>query len=443
MLRYVDGNVEGVDRFLNTAGEYEDLALSVPWLNAFMKDHPRVPIRISYVHDRSFGEKAMLTFTADMKARGRDDLVERVKGAQSQIVLLMVGMTYAESYWLVFPDKHMMLWRYIGPSGLLKWSPTDFPPGQCAKYKANFGGCSGREVTPDGTPAAKHTPRDAECMTAYRAAHPAEARPANGAPLSCHTARDRAGFIDHTGKLVIPLCFDKAGDFSEGLARFERDGNWGYIDMTGSVVIEPKFPWAEEFSEGLAHVQISGESLGYDGKWGFIDKTGKLVINPDYNGTFGGKSNVGSDDAESSFHEGLAEVEVNGKKGFINKTGKLLMPRLPVPSIPSWKGWLVGESKSGNDGWGYIDTTGKWVIPPQFEWGSPFHERLAPVNRIHDCGYIDTNGAYAFASPSFTWRKDCGTVCDFVDGCSHDGKLATSTGSLIARERWLLSRNSI
>jgi hypothetical protein len=31
------------------------------------------------------------------------------------------------------------------------------------------------------------------------------------------------------------------GDFSEGLARFERDGNWGYIDRTGKYVWTPTF----------------------------------------------------------------------------------------------------------------------------------------------------------------------------------------------------------
>ncbi len=89
---------------------------------------------------------------------------------------------------------------------------------------------------------------------------------------------NRGGFIDQTGKIRIPLCFDDVGDFSEGLARFERDGVWGYLDESGNVVIEPQFPWAEDFSEGLAKVQITGTVLGYDGKWGFIDKTGKIVI---------------------------------------------------------------------------------------------------------------------------------------------------------------------
>jgi len=278
VLQYAHGEVEGVEEFLKTAGKYEDLVLSVPWLSEYIKENPRVPVRISYVHNQSFGDKAMRTFAADMKARGREDLTEKVRAQQSQIALLIVGMTYFETYWLVFPDKHMMLWRYGGTSGLLKWTPQDFPASECATYAKNYGGCSGREVRPDGTLAPEHEPLDQVCMAA---SHTTSTRSClSGDELFPVMNHDRAGFIDRTGKVIIPLCFDKVGAFSEGLARFERDKSWGYIDTQGSVIIEPRFPWAQEFHEGLARVQVTGQPLGYDGRWGFIDKAGKVVIAP-------------------------------------------------------------------------------------------------------------------------------------------------------------------
>ena len=159
VLRYANGKVEGVDEFLQSADKYEKLALSVPWLNKYIHDDPRLAFRISYVHNQSFGDKAMRVFTADMKLRGREDLIEQVKAQQAEIALLIVGNTYSESYWLLFPDKHMMLWRYGGPSGLLKWTRNEFDKGQCSEYKNNYGGCSGRVVTPDGTLAAAHAHR--------------------------------------------------------------------------------------------------------------------------------------------------------------------------------------------------------------------------------------------------------------------------------------------
>jgi len=418
VLRYVKGNVEGVEEFLKAAGKYEDLALSVPWLNEFIKEHPKVPVRISYVHNLSFGEKALRTFAADMKARGREDLVEPVQAQQSQITLLIIGRTYAESYWLVFPDKHMMLWRYEGPTGLLKWTPADFLRGQCGTYQTNHGGCSGREITVDGTLKADRAPRDQVCMAAHRTAQMDAVAPKE--ELFPVMERDRAGFIDRTGKVIIPLCFDKVGAFSEGLARFERDGSWGYIDASGSVVIEPRFPWAQEYSEGLARVQITGESLAYNGQWGFIDKTGEVVIPPDHKGMTASMNNIGSDSLEGSFHDGLAMIEVGGKKGYIDKTGKVVIPAEFTYAYPFAEGLAAAtKSSSGDEGWGYIDITGNWVIPPQFAWASSFQEHLAPVSRGHDCGYIDPTGALVLRPEVPLAEKDCATVWgDFVDGLS-------------------------
>ena len=231
---------------------------------------------------------------------------------------------------------------------------------------------------------------------------------------------DRAGFIDSTGKLIIPLCFDKVGAFAEGLVRFERDGRWGYIDASGSVVIDPRFPWAQEFSEGLARVQVSGSALGYDARWGFIDKTGKLVISADYKSTLGGSSNIGSDPTDAAFHDGLAMIEVNGRTGFIDKTGASIIPPEFTYAEPFSDGLAAAtKSPTGNDGWGYINKTGKWEIAPQFEWASSFQEQLAPVNRHHDCGYIDPKGTLVLRLQLPPGEKDCATVWgEFAEGLS-------------------------
>lgn len=210
------------------------------------------------------------------------------------------------------------------------------------------------------------------------------------------------------------------GAFSDGLARFERDGNWGYIDSSGAVIIEPKFPWAEEFSEGLARVQISGQPLGYDGRWGFINKLGKVVISPDYKATFGGKSNIGADDAEDSFHDGLAKIEINGKTGFIDQTGKVVIPAESTYAYPFSEGLAaVTKSPTGDDGWGYIDTAGKWIIAPQFAWASSFEGHLAPVNSGRGCEYIDITGASVLKPPAPLGKTDCAEVWgDFSEGLS-------------------------
>jgi hypothetical protein len=414
ILTYDQNKVQGVREFLKSGARYEAMALSVPWLRDYLLQHPKENLYIFQVHGSSFGEHAMQTFAMDMQARGREDLIAEVRSQQPQIALLKIGA----ADWLLFPDKHMMLWRYDGPSGLFNWTPADFSPGQCGAYRSNYGGCSGREVAPDGTLAPEHGPRDQECMAEQnRATQTAGPLGTELFPVMDH---DRAGFIDQTGKVIIPLCFDKVGDFSEGLARFERDGRWGYIDTNGSVVIDPRFPWAEEFSEGLARVQVSGEPLGYNGRWGFIDKTGKVAISPTAETTFGAKNNIGSDSNDDAFHGGLAKIQVDGKTGFIDMTGEVVIPPEFTYAYPFAEGLAAAtKSRSGDDGWGYINKSGSWVIAPQFEWASSFQENLAPVNRLHDCGYIDRTAAYVLHPPRSPGEIDCATVWgDFVEGLS-------------------------
>ena len=72
----------------------------------------------------------MGVFTADMKLLGREDLIEQVKSQQAGIALLIINDTNTKSNWLLFPDKHMVLWRYAGSSRLLKWAPKDFRKGE-------------------------------------------------------------------------------------------------------------------------------------------------------------------------------------------------------------------------------------------------------------------------------------------------------------------------
>ena len=67
--------------------------------------------------------------------------------------------------------------------------------------------------------------------------------------------------------------YDDLSLFSEGYAAVCKDGKWGYIDKTGREVIPCQYDWANPFHEGLASVLPSYGS-GYD----FIDTTGREVI---------------------------------------------------------------------------------------------------------------------------------------------------------------------
>ena len=65
--------------------------------------------------------------------------------------------------------------------------------------------------------------------------------------------QDKYGYIDRSGKMVIPPQFKDAGPFSDGLARVLLGKQGGYIDKSGQLVIKgEEFEEARLFSEGLA-----------------------------------------------------------------------------------------------------------------------------------------------------------------------------------------------
>src|SRR5262250_2522337 len=82
------------------------------------------------------------------------------------------------------------------------------------------------------------------------------AQPQSATELFAVYKDGKSGFIDSTGKVVIPLQFDSANGFNEGLALVTLKGKKFFIDATGRTVFEAKFDIIRDFSEGLAAVNI-------------------------------------------------------------------------------------------------------------------------------------------------------------------------------------------
>lgn len=133
----------------------------------------------------------------------------------------------------------------------------------------------------------------------------------NAEAIIAHQGK-KVGFINSSGKWIIPPTFDNARDFAYGLAPVQINGLWGYIDIKGQIILKPSYKNALSFSkEGLAGVKNS--------KWGFIDRSGKVIIPFQYDLTAFSFSKQ-----EKGFINGLARVKLNNNWGFINEKGKLL-----------------------------------------------------------------------------------------------------------------------
>ncbi len=198
--------------------------------------------------------------------------------------------------------------------------------------------------------------------------------------------------------LFLGLSMHPALGADPKLARFNSSGGCGFEDRFGSVAIEPRYVNCGEFSEGLAAVQV-GQA------WGYIDWHGKLAIKPRFT-------------AADAFSEGLAFVELSsGTKAVIDTKGSVLFEAdyyehgrfseglAPVRPVSHWicfegealkeysgsrapKECPADQAMTADWEWGYIDRTGRLVIPPSFLMAEEFHEGLA---RERD-GFIDHSG---------------------------------------------------
>lgn len=209
-------------------------------------------------------------------------------------------------------------------------------------------------------------------------------------------------YIDAANKLIWPapsmiidrdyaqVLIDELSPYREGLACVKEKGRFGFIDKTGKIAIKPLFLSAGEFSEGLAWAETT-EGIG------FIRKDGAFAVRAQYDGA-------------GSFHGGLAAVRVGEKWGYIDKTGQVVI-KTRFDKTGGFSEGLAGfgianpGEKKGTDlldsmRWdhnfpgkcGYIDSTGKILIDAQFGEAGVFSEGLAAVRIEKLWGYIDKTG---------------------------------------------------
>src|SRR5882724_11531613 len=132
-------------------------------------------------------------------------------------------------------------------------------------------------------------------------------------------------------------------------------GKWGFADSKGTLVIPAKFDAALPFKDGLAKAGLVDEELPEidskpNIKWGYIDEKGNVVVELNYF-------------AIKEFSQGLAAIAVIDK------------------DKPPYRVYARSLDYA-NVKWGYVDRTGKIVIPPAFSDAGNFSEDLAAVNTI-------------------------------------------------------------
>lgn len=168
----------------------------------------------------------------------------------------------------------------------------------------------------------------------------------------------KIGYIDHLGKVAIPLenkvdndwKFD-VRDFNEGLAAQRKDDKWGYINKEGHVVIDYIYDTAGDFNGGVAVASSN------DQKFGLIDKTGKAVIAFKY-----------ADISEFDNGFAVAKDSKTNKYGVIDNKGKVHGGFVWDDAGPFSEGLAAVATGQGESvKWGFVDETGSTVIKPTYD----------------------------------------------------------------------------
>jgi hypothetical protein len=177
------------------------------------------------------------------------------------------------------------------------------------------------------------------------------------------------GYIDTTGKLVIPYQYEMAFNFSEerGMVAISVNGSYRYsfVDVSGKVFGGWNFVGAMPYSNGYAVVQYDNKGSGL--VWAYLDKAGTLSPPMNFKDI-------------RSFSSGIAAVYKDNGWGFINSNFKEVV-RAQYSAIGIFSEGLCAVAL-GNDTlrrWGYVNTKGHEVTAIGYLQASKFSDHVAAV----------------------------------------------------------------
>lgn len=187
------------------------------------------------------------------------------------------------------------------------------------------------------------------------------------------------GFIDKSGKFVIPPIYENAESFSNGCAEVKKNGTTIYVDHEGNTISQPQDSLDDSADNDFRVTDFRKD---------IVDNSGKRLI-----------AQGAKDIKVYPFSEGLAAIRMPLR----------LIARFYPENLPD--GYVEGRDK-GNDDFGecgYIDESGHIIIAPRFTHAYQFIDGLAKVSGWRQDGYIDRSGQYV-------GRHPCSDIGPFREG---------------------------
>lgn len=189
------------------------------------------------------------------------------------------------------------------------------------------------------------------------------------------------GFYNRSGKVVVSVSYETRSVWKEGALAVEgKDKRISFYKKDGTKISDKAYEQVSDFQNDMAIVKAGG-------KYGYLSLDGKEIA-PVYQ-------------EARYFEDGLAPVRIKGRWGVIDRDGKEVVAPHYKDAGPSYSDGLLAVEDNQNH-WGFIDGKGKEVVPPVYKSVVPvFSEHMTAVQDAGKLwGFMDSEG-HVTAVPQF------------------------------------------
>ena len=214
--------------------------------------------------------------------------------------------------------------------------------------------------------------------------------------------KNKHGYVDiSNGKEIIPCIYEDGYKYSDGIIAVKKGKKWGGINKENQMIIPFVYDSHFEFEDGLAVVKNQKE--------GVIDKKNNIVIPFKYN--YITKLNNGMfvcHKGNSDYNTTVDLFDENGKKVNIRDNYYIFIDDY-------YEGLALCKNFANK--FGYIDTTGKEIIPCSYKIAYDFYNGVASVIKRGKYGLVTKDGSFINCDAKYPMYFDT-NYCD----CHKNGK---------------------
>lgn len=241
------------------------------------------------------------------------------------------------------------------------------------------------------------------------------------------------GYIDGTGKIVIPLRYNEVSSFIDGRARVRLDTEYAFINPDGNLLLNEAVVLPLDYEWGW--LEDNGIIVMTNGKFGYLDRNCNTLIPPIHDSKYdimqalNAIRGIKEDEHVHPFID-----DVSGLFGFISEAGKVIVPAIYEEILGLHKRDKYHEITNPihfslgslnavkyNSLWGFVNDKGEVKIPFNFSKVDFFQSGLAAV-KIHPDYWRQYNSQQGFINEQGEIVINVDIKYEIINGFGSDGR---------------------